>query len=133
MMRLLFIIFLICLIPARGWTGTAMGMQMAAAKVAASVKSVQTTLQTSDKTPAATMPDDCGMHIGANESPTHQQPDIRTPPCSGCDTCELCLAIASPTTSQVYATPFTPSVEPAAVPHGFFSADHANRLKPPIS
>lgn len=121
-MRLLFVIFLICLLPVRGWTGTVMSMQMATAQVVASNLSRQAVEEPKNST-QATMPDDCPMRLGVSD----------TPPCSGCDTCELCLAIASFTTPQFHATPLRPSMAPAAVPHGFVSADRANRLKPPIS
>ena len=132
-MRLLFIMFLICLIPARGWTGTAMGMQMATAEAAASIKIVQTSLQAIAMTPSTDMAADCPMHANASEAPTKGQPDGGSKACSGCDTCELCLAIASFTAHQFHATPFSPSAALTAVPHGFISADRAIGLKPPIS
>lgn len=130
-MRLLFVIFLICLLPLRGWAGTAMGMQMATAQVMAS------NLNTSSvKDPAnrmlATMPDDCAMHLEAISTAANESADSK-PSCSGCDTCELCLAIASFTTPQLHTTRFGLNTAPAAAHHGFVSADRASRLKPPIS
>lgn len=112
---------MVVLLPLRGWAGTTMAVGMAVQQVAAAQAG-----------PMADMPDDCPMRLGASGIPTNAPGDT-SPPCSGCDTCELCLAIASFTTPQFHATPNSASTAPAAVPHGFISADHASGLKPPIS
>ena len=127
----MFVIFLICLLPLRGWAGTAMGMQMATAQVMASNSNVPFLKDPNNRT-LANMPDDCAMHMDATSTAANKSANSK-PPCSGCDTCELCLAIASFAVPQFQAMPFIPSAAPAAVPCGFFSADRASRLKPPIS
>lgn len=111
---------MVLLLPLRGWAGTTMAVGMAVQQVAAAQAS-----------PMSGMPDDCPMRLGASGTPINAPGD--TPPCSGCDTCELCLAMASFTTPQFHTTPLRSSTPPAAVPHGFVSADHARGLKPPIS
>ena len=113
---------MVVLLPLRGWAGTTMAVGMAVQQVAAA--------QTG---PMADMSDDCPMRLGASGIPTNAPGDTNSPPCSGCDTCELCLAMATFTTPQFHATPNRASTAPAAVPHGFVSADRASRLKPPIS
>ncbi|MFM9900205.1 MAG: hypothetical protein ACKVOT_04265 [Polaromonas sp.] len=113
---------MVVLLPLRGWAGTTMAVGMAAQQVVAAQAS-----------PVAGMPDDCPMRLGASSTPTNAPGDTNSPPCSGCDTCELCLAMASFTTPQFHATPNRASTAPAAVLRGFVSADRARGLKPPIS
>lgn len=129
-MRFVFIILLACLLSVRGWTGTAMGMQMATAQLVASVQNGHIVMDTPGEK-SSTMPADCPMH--ASEAAASGQPDGSGKACSGCDTCELCLAIASFTAHQFRATPFGHGAAPTAVPHGFISADRAVGLRPPIS
>lgn len=127
----MFVIFLICLLPLRGWAGTAMGMQMATAQVMASNSNVPFLKDPNNRT-LANMPDDCAMHLDATSTAANKSANSK-PPCSGCDTCELCLAIASFSTPQLHTTPLCLRAAPAAAHHGFVSADRASRLKPPIS
>ena len=117
---------MVVLLPLRGWAGTTMAVGMAAQQVAQQVAAVQASLLT-DIANIADMPDDCPMRLAASNT------DTDAPSCSGCDTCELCLAIASFTTPQFHATPFSPSAAPDTAPSGFVSADRASGLKPPIS
>ena len=113
---------MVVLLPLRGWAGTTMAVGMVVQQAAAAQAG-----------PMAGMPDDCPMRLGATSTPSNAPGDTNSPPCSGCDTCELCLAIASFTTPQFHAKPLRHSTVPAAVPHGFVSADRARGLKPPIS
>lgn len=117
----LLLAIMVVLLPLRGWAGTTMAVRMAVQQVAAAQVG-----------PMATMPNDCPMRLGASGTPANAAADT-SPPCSGCDTCELCLAIASFTAPQFHATPFSPIAAPDAAPAGFVSADRASRLKPPIS
>ena len=128
-MRYFWIIVMLVLLPLRGWAGQLMSVDMAMQQVAQAV----TSADGSHPMTLASMPDDCPMHAMATETTSNGQPDSSSPPCSGCDTCELCLTIASFTPSQFHATVFSPTTAPAAMPHGFVSADRASRLKPPIS
>ena len=108
-----------------------MGMQMTAAQLLVAKLSNQAFKEPTNGT-LADMPDDCPMRLGTSGTAENATTDV-SPPCSGCNTCELCTAMASFTHPQFHAMTFTPSTAPAAVPHNFTSADHANRLKPPIS
>ena len=123
-MRLLFLAFLICLLPLRGWTATSMAIDMAVQQVA----STQSAPSLDD------MPPDCAMHTGAADDTANMpSKDGTNPSCIGCDTCELCLAMAAFAAPAFPAAPFSPNAAPAAVPQGFLSADDSSRLKPPIS
>lgn len=123
-MRLLFLAFLICLLPLRGWTATSMAIDMAVQQVAAT----QSAPSLDD------MPADCAMHTLATDNTANTPSKEGTnPSCSGCDTCELCLAMAAFAAPAFQAAPFSPNAAPAAVPQGFLSADDSSRLKPPIS
>jgi hypothetical protein len=116
---------MVLLLPLRGWAGSTMAVTMAMQQVAAVHAG-----------PMAEMPDDCPMRIrgsDAGEAPADGQTDSSGKPCGACDTCALCLAIASFPSPQFHTMAFKPSTTPPDVAHGFFSADHASRLKPPIS
>ena len=130
-MRVLWIVLMVCLLPLRGWASQLMAVDMAMQQLAHVATSTPVTVGSHIAGPIDAMPQDCPMHAEASGTPTNLA--TSSPACSGCDTCELCLAIASFTVPQFQAMPFNPRVAPAAVPHGFFSADHASRLKPPIS
>ena len=130
-MRVLWIVLMVCLLPLRGWAGQLMAVDMAMQQFVHAAASEPVVAGSHIAGPMDAMPEDCPMHAEASGTPKNLA--IGGPACSGCDTCELCLAIASFTVPQFQAMPFSPRVAPAAVPHGFFSADHASRLKPPIS
>ena len=122
---------MICLLPLRGWAGQTMAVDMAVQQLAHVAASAPVALGSHIAGPMGAMPEDCPMHAEASGTPKNLP--ASSPACSGCDTCELCLAIASFAVPQFEAMPFSPGAAPAAVPHGFFSADRASRLKPPIS
>ena len=110
-----------------------MSVDMAMQQVAQAVTSAGVPAVSSHVMTLASMPDDCSMHSVATDAPSNGQSEPSSPPCSGCDTCELCLTIAAFTPAQFRATAFNLSTSPAAMPHGFISADGTSRLKPPIS
>lgn len=132
-MRYFWITVMLVLLPLRGWAGQLMSVDMAMQQVTKAVTSAGDPADGSQLMTLAFMPDDCPMHAMASETTSNGQPDAGSPPCSGCDTCELCLTIASFTPSEFHATAFSPTTAPAAMPHGFVNADRASRLKPPIS
>ena len=143
-MRLLFFAFLMCLLPLRGWTATTMAMSMATAQVASATHHAQATRdvahafggQDTDAAALTTMPADCTMHAESRDTANTaagESDDTGYTPCGVCDTCEACLAIASFTAASHNVVLFSPGLLPAAMPHSFISADHASRLKPPIS
>lgn len=122
-MRVLLLALMIALLPVRGWVGNAMAVDMAA----------QQTLQTRSegKTPAA-MPEDCPMVAGAAAGATGD-PATAAGHCNDCDTCELCLALASFSWPSGALGSFTAAGESPSGRHRFSSAEGGTRLKPPIS
>lgn len=85
-------------------------------------------------TELAAMPDECPLHAGDNSAGSEwKTPAGQITHCSACDTCELCLALASVTAAQFSALPFLPSTVRITAQAGHVSADQVNLLKPPIS
>jgi hypothetical protein len=131
-MRFLLLALMIALLPVRGWMGNAMAVDMASQAVANAQKTA-----TSAASPGAdtSMPADCPMlaQLSANDAVSADTPQADGGRCNACDTCELCLALA--TTTWFYAAPaaFARHAEPLAIGHGFSSADRFSSLKPPIS
>ena len=125
-MRHLLLALMIALLPVRGWVGNAMAVDMAAQQVAMAQSMALNT--------EAPMPADCPMHAqaAADEAGTSQD-TAAGPHCNGCDSCELCLALASFTWTQPPTATFTPYAEPLASGTRFSSADSVSSLKPPIS
>jgi hypothetical protein len=121
-MRYLLLALMITLLPLRGWVGNAMAVDMA----------LQQALQAQAEGQALpAMPDDCPMHAGAaTEAATDP---LTAGHCNDCNTCELCLALASFTWSTGAMASFTPAAAPLSALHRFSSAESSTRLKPPIS
>lgn len=124
-MRFWLVALMITLLPLRSWVGDAMALGMASHQVALQQAGAAQTAVAGAETNAA-MPEDCQMHSAAQ---TVNEP----PPCHGCDTCELCLAIASFTNETFEASGFIPALEPVSRYTLFSSADGILSLKPPIS
>lgn len=135
-MRLWFAVFLLCLLPLRAWAGTAMGLQMAMEQAAANTGHPQHGLQTRNTEPQTSMPGDCPMQAQAAATLAVDAigaDDAGGLHCSGCDTCELCLATAALTAAPLQVTPHCYSTAHTAARCGFASADTTSCLKPPIS
>lgn len=125
-MRHLLLALLIAVLPVRGWVGHAMAVDMASqhAVLAQAVAAGALTA----------MPEDCPMH--AQMADTAAEPAQASPAgmlCQGCDTCQLCLAMASFTGSAVQADSWLPHAAPAEGGSRFNSADQPSGIKPPIS
>lgn len=124
-MRYLFVALMIALLPLRGWAGHVMAVDMAGQQIKATQKAVAPQAETDA---IAVMPADCPMlaQAGAdNQAVSHAN-------CS-CDTCELCLALASVKDPGFFQATFTPHTIPQPGSAGFSNADRAPGLKPPIS
>ena len=130
-MRHLLLALLIALLPVRGWVGNVMAFEMASQQVAmAHVSSVDAATN-----PDLAMPADCPMHAQAVSdlaADTDQTAEAGLH-CNGCDTCQLCLALASLTWTHVAADPHVPDAAPLASASRFSDADSVASLKPPIS
>jgi hypothetical protein len=126
-MRVLLFALMIALLPVRGWVGNAMAVDMAARQV---VQAQQGIPNAESGAEASAMQEDCPMHAQASEVKT---PTADGAHCNACNTCELCLALASFTWPGLQAAGFTPHAEPLAGGSHFASADRASGFKPPIS
>lgn len=119
-MRYLFIALLIVLLPLRGWAGNAMAVDMAVQQVLMAQTSVANT---------AVMPADCPMHMQALDNQT----GAAKLNCNSCDTCELCLALASWTHTVWAAGKMSRPAAPLLMANDFRSAAATASFKPPIS
>lgn len=130
-MRYLLLALMIALLPVRGWVGNAMAIGMASQQVAmAQASSVDAATN-----PDLAMPADCPMHAQAvsDQAADTDQTAAAGLHCNGCDTCQLCLALASLTWTRVAANPPIPDAAPLANASRFSDADSVASLKPPIS
>ncbi|WP_431097614.1 hypothetical protein [Polaromonas aquatica] len=133
-MRVLLLALMIALLPVRGWVGHAMAVDMAAQQV---MQAQQAAPAAEPGAEASAMPEDCPMHAQAS-SPAELAGSTETPAadgshCEGCNTCQLCLALASFTWEGPSHAAFAPHAEPLAGGSNFSSADRASGFKPPIS
>ena len=135
-MRVFLLVVMIVLLPLRGWAGQVMAVDMAQQQVAgAQVAAVAAIgdLAKLASTELAAMPDECPLHAGGNSAGSEfNTPAGQITHCSACDTCELCLALASVTATQFSGLPFVPSTARITAQAGHVSADLVNLLKPPI-
>ncbi len=124
-MRYLLLALMITLLPVRGWVGNAMAVEMASQHAA-----LAQAVAAGDPSP---MPEDCPMHAqmadtAAEPAPAGQAGML----CQGCDTCQLCLAMASFTGAVVQAASWLQHAAPADGGSRFNSADQPSGIKPPI-
>lgn len=123
-MSRLFIIFLIALLPLRGWSVERMAVHMAASESAAQAMALGSE--------HAAMPDDCPMLIKAGASDKgaqHGDGKVQR----GCQSCQLCMSLAAPQAPAVKALSCGPLAALAARADRFASADLPRAAKPPIS
>lgn len=123
-MRVLLLALMIALLPVRGWVGNAMAVDMAAQQAQQAAANAESGIE------ASAMPEDCLMHAQASEAEASQADGAH---CNGCNTCELCLALASFTWPGLQPAAFTLHAEPLAGGTLFTSAERASGFKPPIS
>jgi hypothetical protein len=124
----LFILFLIVLLPLRGWAGDLMSMRMAHQPLSAGEHVGQ----------LAAMPPDCPMHAHGQAS-AHFQPDQKadtggdgTGLMKNCASCDLCLPLAALTCARIEFAAFAVEAKPLVGVDGFASAVPPPTDKPPI-
>ena len=141
-MRHLLIALMIALLPVRGWMGNAMAIDMAAGMAMQQVSMAQSS--TEGATPVsgssaasqatAAMPEDCPMTAqNQNGKSVEGEPAGDTASLCNCDSCELCLALATFTLPTLAIAAFTAHAEPPSHGTRFSSAERVFSLKPPIS
>jgi hypothetical protein len=132
MMRIWLLVLMIALLPVRGWMGNAMAVDMASQAVAKAQKTDSAASEAMET--EASMPADCPMHAQfADTAAPAIDAEAGGVHCNACDTCELCLALATSTWSDAATLAFAPHAAPLATGYGFSSADSFSSFKPPIS
>ena len=141
-MRHLLVALMIALLPVRGWMGNAMAIDMAAGM--AMQQHVMAQTSNGGATPVsgssaasmttAAMPEDCpmGAQNQDGKSVEGEQAGETAASCN-CNSCELCLALATYTFPTMATATFTPHAEPPSHRTRFSSAERVFSLKPPIS
>lgn len=128
-MRHLLIALMIVLLPLRGWAGSAMAVDMAAQQVLMAQASAA---GTAAMVAESAMPADCPMHL-QTVADNAEQTTPASAHCHSCDTCQLCLALASWTHTAWPAGAMNRPGAPLLAGNYFRSADTAASFKPPIS
>lgn len=134
LMRVLLLAFMIALLPVRGWVGNAMAVDIAAQQM---LQARQAVPGAESGAEAPAMPEDCPMLAQAGEQADmagNTEASVADGAhCKGCNTCQLCLALASFTWNTLQPAGFTPHAGPLAGGVRFSSADRISGFKPPIS
>jgi hypothetical protein len=134
MMRIWLLVLMIALLPVRGWLGNAMAVDMASQAVAKAQKAGSPVPANVVIDAEASMPADCPMHAqSADTAAAAIDAEAGSVHCNACDTCELCLALATSTWSDAATLAFAPHAAPLATGYRFTSADRFSSFKPPIS
>ena len=128
-MRYLLVALMIVLLPLRGWAGNVMAVDMAAQQV---LMAQTATVDTAIAAESA-MPADCPMQAQAAADKSSDAAQTTGSHCNGCNTCQLCLTLASFTWTHSPAGPIKPHAAPSAIGIRFSNADSVASLKPPIS
>ena len=137
-MRHLLVALMIALLPVRGWMGNAMAIDMAMQQVSMAQSSTEGAMPVSGSSAAsmttAAMPEDCpmGAQNQDGKSVEGEQAGETAASCN-CNSCELCLALATYTFPTMATATFTPHAEPPSHRTRFSSAERVFSLKPPIS
>ena len=141
-MRHLLVALMIALLPVRGWMGNAMAIDMAAGM--AMQQHVMAQTSNGGATPVsgssaalmttAAMPEDCPMGAQNQDGKSVQTEQTGdTASLCNCESCELCLALATFTLPKLAIAASTAYVEPPSHGTRFSSAERVFSLKPPIS
>ncbi len=117
----LFLLFLIALLPLRGWTAERMVFAMDGGAPLAVSQSVETG-----------MSEDCALHMQM-VSGHHASAEAQAPAHKGCQSCQLCMPLAALDSPVVLAVAAIPQALPLTRSSRFVSADPARDVKPPIS
>lgn len=126
-MRHLLFVFLIALLPLRGWVGDAMATQMAAGQLQHQQVQTMDSAHAGHPAKAASALHDCADQ---SDDDSTQTADGHCETCAACQACHtVALSLAAPGAMPVLSAPGLPN--PAA--DLFASADTALRKKPPIS
>ncbi len=133
-MRHLLLIFLIAVLPVRGWAADVMSVAMAShelnaiTNVANSVSNTRAIGQFGAEMKAS-MPIDCPM-LASSQSTTD---DTASPVFKGCTTCQLCMALVTGYSMMLARAVHLPQAAQGMACTSFSSAERAPGFRPPIS
>ena len=114
----LLLIFLVMLLPLRGWSAERMATQMVQSQVVASIAGDYA------------MPADCPM-MAQPASQTEESPNPFQSH-NGCQTCQLCMSLAAQDLPDPNSLIHERQAGPVSVSVSFISASLARQSKPPI-
>ena len=137
-MRVLLLALMIAILPVRGWLGNAMALDMATAQLSAAQAPASTAVRglvtPADLAAASAMPEDCPMSAGNSERKSmNAGPSGKSDSSCNCNSCELCMSLASFDFTTIAAGGSKPFAGHAFKATRFSSAERVSRLKPPIS
>jgi hypothetical protein len=116
-------LFLILLLPLRGWAVDGMALHLGFAGSEVTVEALQRS--------SLAMPDDCPMLSHDTHSQT--SPSSAANDHNGCQLCELCMPLAALESQNTIVVASHPNAVPATPAPTFASAETARLSKPPIS
>jgi hypothetical protein len=119
------LLFLIVLLPLRGWTAERMAIQMDSGAPVATHSQAQ----------SSAMPEDCALHMQMAQTALGHTPTDAAHGTAhkGCQSCQLCMPLAALDAPAVLAFTACPQALPHMRSSRFVSADTARDVKPPIS
>ena len=137
-MRRLFIVFMILLLPLRGWAADLMAVTMANQQRLATINIASNAIDTrtilsSDQQAQVAMPEDCPFLTFSNDGLAENGGQGVSVLCKGCTTCQLCMALVTGYPALSGDAVALPGVAPIVVPGSFASAERTSGFKPPIS
>jgi hypothetical protein len=117
-----FIIFLIALLPLRGWTVERMAFAVDGGAPLVALSALVD----------AGMGEECAQHMQL-ASGHHASGESAAPAHKGCQACQLCMPLVALDSPVVLAVAASPQTLPITRSCCFVSADPAHDVKPPIS
>jgi len=133
-MRHWLLIFMIALLPLRGWTAGTMAGQMPVAHAAAAAISMEVSAEMTMDMPVDMT--DCPGHVeaGAESADSTGPGDSHASGnCHTCASCQICHTVAATVSAALPAFTFPHHALPSSGSARFASAQPAQGLKPPIS
>ena len=123
-MRRFLLVVLMVLVPLRVWAAEGMTVRMASMQIGTTAMAAGEQVQA--------MPLDCPMMAKSGDIQDDGQPD-ESQSRAGCQSCQLCMALASPQILNHTAPEMVKSGLRIWHPSSYTSADIARDVKPPIS
>jgi len=124
-MRRFFLVLLMVLVPLRVWAAEGMTVRMASMQLGTAAMAAGE--------PVKAMPLDCPMMVQSGDRQDDPQQGESQSSHVGCQSCQLCMALAAPQILPLAAPDKVKSGLRIWHPSAYTSADIARDVKPPIS